>query len=262
MLTKINHLKGFVIRAQDGELGTVDHLYFDDESWAIRYLVVITGSWMDGRLVLISPLSVVNTDWRFKRLDVCLTKEQVQNSPDIDTRKPVSRQHESEILQYYGYPNYWGGPNMWGPAIYPAGFGTPTSGSSDCIRRASPDSHLRSSEAVTGYRIEASDGEIGHLEAFLVDDVNWAIRFIEVATRNWWPGKKVLLSPAWIERVSWEESRVYVGASREAIQSAPEYVDTVPVTREYEDTLFLHYGRAPYWLGEAKFEASLAASRT
>jgi hypothetical protein len=109
MLKNANHLKGLVIRATDGEIGTVDQLYFDDETWAIRYLMIETGGWLGGRRVLISPISVVHTDWQAKRLDVALTKKRVENSPDIDTHKPVSRQHEAAYLGYYGYPNYWGG---------------------------------------------------------------------------------------------------------------------------------------------------------
>ena len=242
MLTNATHLKGFVIRATDGELGTVDQFYFDDETWAIRYLTVETGGWLGGRQVLISPISVVHTDWQAKRLDVALTKKQVENSPDIDTHKPVSRQHEAAYLGYYGYPYYWGGPYLWGPAFYPAGLAIPTTASTeamaDRIRRESTDSHLRSTEAVTGYHIEAADGEIGHVDGFVVDDEAWAIRYIEVATRNWWPGKKVLVSPAWIERVSWEDSKVYVGLSREAIKNGPEYVESMPITREYENRLY------------------------
>ena len=129
MLTNATHLKGLVIRATDGELGTVDQFYFDDETWAIRYLTVETGGWLGGRRVLISPISVVHTDWQAKRLDVALTKKQVENSPDIDTHQPVSRQHEAAYLGYYGYPYYWGGPYLWGPAFYPAGL----AGSNNCF---------------------------------------------------------------------------------------------------------------------------------
>ena len=264
MLTKTTRLNGFAIRATDGELGTVDQLYFDDETWAIRYLMVETGGWLDGRSVLISPMSVVHTDWQARRVDVALTKRQVENSPDIDTHKPVSRQHEAEYLGYYGYPYYWGGPYLWGPEFYPAGLIIPTTASTeamaDRIRRESADSRLRSTEAVTGYNMEAADGEIGHVDGFLVDDETWAIRYVEVATRNWWPGKKVLVSPAWIERVSWEESKVYVGLSRESIKSGPEYVEAMPITREYEDRLYLHYGRPPYWLHEPEHKSSLSLS--
>ena len=110
MLTNAKHLKGFVIRATDGEIGTVDQFYFDDETWAIRYLIVETGGWLAGRRILISPFSVVDADWRVGRLDVALTKKQVEGSPNIDTHRPVSRQHEAAYLGYFGYPNYWGGP--------------------------------------------------------------------------------------------------------------------------------------------------------
>ena len=224
MLTN-KHLKDFVIRATDGELGTVDQLYFDDESWAIRYLMVETGGWLGGRRV---------------------------------------RQHEAEYLGYYGYPYYWGGPYLWGPAFYPAGLASSTSTSTqamaDRVRRESTDSHLRSTEAVTGYNIEAADGEIGHVDGFVVDDEAWAIRYMEVATRNWWPGKKVLVSPAWIERVSWTESKVYVGLSRETIRTGPEYIESRPVTREFENLLYSHYGRPPYWLHDAEHKSSFSLS--
>lgn len=265
MLTKTTHLKGFAIQATDGELGTVDQLYFDDETWAIRYLTVETGGWLGARLVLISPFSVVHTDWQAKRLDVALTKKQVQDSPDIDTHKPVSRQHEALYLGYYRYPYYWGGPYLWGPWLYPAGFLaipaiTSTETMAARVGRESTDSHLRSTEAVTGYHLQAADGEIGHVDGFVVDDTAWAIRYIEVATRNWWPGKKVLVSPGWIERMSWEKGEVYVGLSREAIKNGPAYIESMPITREYEHQLYLHYGLPPYWVHEAELKSSFSVS--
>ncbi len=248
-------LKGLVIRATDGELGTVDQIYFDDETWAVRYLTVQTGGWLGGRQVLISPISIINADWQAKRLDVALTKKQVENSPDIDTHKPVSRQHEAAYLGYYGYSSYWSGPNLWGSEFNPAGLAIPTIASAEetaaRVKRESADSHLRSTEAITGYHIDATEGEIGHVDGFVVDDEAWAIRYIEVATQNWWPGKKVLLSPAWVERVSWADSKVYVALSRETIKSCPEYDKAMPVTRQYEDRIYAHYGRPPYWLNEA-----------
>jgi len=255
MLTNATFLKGLAIHATDGELGTVDQFYFDDESWAIRYFVVDTGGWLGGREVLISPISVVHTDWQDKRLNVALTKKQVQNSPDLDTHKPVSRRHEAAYTAYYGYNSYWGGPALWGPKFYPAELATLTSGSAeaavDRIRKESEESHLRSSGRVIGYHVEATDGEIGHWDGFVVDNETWAIRYIEVATRNWLPGKKVLVSPAWIERVSWTDSKVFTGLTREAIKSCPEYLRSRPLTREYESRLHDHYGSPPYWLPES-----------
>lgn len=251
MLTNAKYIKGLAIRATDGELGTVDQLYFDDETWAIRYLTVDTGGWLGGKHVLISPFAVVRTDWPARRLDVALTRKQVEKSPDIDTQRPVSRQQETEYLGYYGYPMYWGGPYLWGSSATP-GLGVPIAtsgeGAPSSVPKESLDSHLRSNEAVTGYHIEATDGEVGHVEGFVVDEETWTIRYIEVATRNWWPGKKVLVSPEWIERVSWTDSKVHVAVTREAIKDAPTYVESMPITREYENRLYVGYGRPPYWL--------------
>jgi hypothetical protein len=258
MFTNARNLKGLVIRATDGELGAVDQLYFDDETWGIRYLTIKTGSWLNDREVLISPMSVLHADWQVRRLDVSLTRKQVENSPSIDTRKPVSRQHEAEFSDYYGYPYYWGGPYVWGPGVYPVGIlarpSVASQATAERIRKESTDSHLRSTETVTGYRIETKDGEIGHVDNFIVDDEVWALCYIEAATRNWWPGKKVLFSPAWVERVSWNDSSLYVGLTREAIQNCPEYIDSTPITREYENRIYFHYGRPPYWLDESKYK--------
>jgi hypothetical protein len=259
-----SNLKGLAIRALDGELGTIDQFYFDDDSWAIRYFVVNTGNWLEGRQVLISPFSVTHTDWQARRLDVALTKQQVEDSPDIDTHRPVSRQHETEYLGYFSYPYYWDGPNLWGPAFLPVGSqllaAETVEARADKLRNASTDSHLRSANAVAGYSIDATDGEIGHLDGFIVDDETWAIRYIEVATRNWWPGKKVLVSPAWIDLVSWETSKVHVGLSREVIRNAPEYLESMPVSRDYENQLYFHYGLPPYWLNEAERQATFSGS--
>jgi hypothetical protein len=256
MLINSKTLQGLVVRATDGELGTVDQLYFEDQTWAIRYLTVETGSWLGGRAVLVSPFSIRRIDWANNQLDVSLTKKQVEGSPDIDTHKPVSRQHEAGYLDYYGHPYYWGGPCLWGPGLYPTDVPLPVSRGSNEQRNAmqaeSKDSHLRSTAGVNGYHIDGTDGEIGHVDGFVVDEKAWAIRYVEVATRNWWPGKKVLVAPAWIERVSWIDSMVYVALSRETIQNGPEYFESAPITRAYEDMLHQHYGRQPYWLNEAQ----------
>ena len=264
MLTNANNVKGLVIRAKDGEIGTVVQLYFDDETWAIRYLTAETGSWLGDRKVLISPFSVVNVDWQTKRLDVALTRKQVEHSPNIDTHRPVSRQHEAEYLGYYGYPYYWEGPYLWAPAYCPMNLDIPAIASKEAlterIRKESADSHLRSTEAVTGYHIAATDGDIGHVAGFVVDDEAWAIRYIEVATQNWWPGKKVLVSPAWINEVNWTDSKVFVSLSRETIKTGPEFTESMPITREYESRLHLHYGRSPYWVREGEHESSFSMS--
>lgn len=184
----------------------------------------------------------------------------MENSPGIDMHKPVSRQHEAAYMGYYSYPYYWEGPYLWGPMYVPYGHVPAATevGLEDRILEESTDSHLRSTAAVSGYHIEPKDGEIGHVDRFVVDDQTWAIRYLEVATKNWWPGKKVLLAPGWVEKVSWEESRVYLAATKEAIQGCPEYLESAPITREYENKLYFHYGRPPYWTEKRAAEEALA----
>jgi hypothetical protein len=255
MLTNATHLTGLSLQALDGELGAVEQFYFDDETWGVRYLVVDTGGWLSGREVLISPISITHTDWPARRVHVALTKRQVEESPGIDTHLPISRRHEARFMGYYGYPHYWGGTSLWGPAFFPAGMALEPSLSAEAMDRRiqteSPDSHLRSSQAVNGYNLETHEGEIGHLKGFLVDNETWAIRYLEVATRNWWPGKRVLVAPEWIEKISWQDSKVFVGLTREAIRGCPEYLESMHIDRDYENRIYLHYGKPPYWMNEA-----------
>lgn len=250
-----------MIHASDGELGNIDQFFFDDENWTIRYLVVETSKLL-GRKVLISPISIARKH-ETDGLTLSLTKEQIRNSPGIDTDKPVSRQHEVQYFNYYGYPYYWGGPGLWGGTAYPIGHPTQAqtteypnrtsgyAGTAATTRRQVPneqgDPHLRSTKEVIGYYIEATDGNIGHVEDFLIDNENWAIRYMVVDTVNWWPGKKVVVAPQWIKDVSWTESRVHVDLSRERIKNAPEYDPAAILDREYEEKLYEHYGSRKYW---------------
>jgi sporulation protein YlmC with PRC-barrel domain len=247
MLRRVNDLKDLSIAASDGDIGGLEDIYFDDVSWTVRYLVVDTGTWLPGRKVLISPMSVRAANWGRESLPVSLTKAQVEQSPSIETDLPVNRQYEVEYSRYYGYPYYWTGPYRWGNTRYPeevlASGGQPV----EPIPGAVGDPRLRSARDVMGYYIEASDGDIGHVEDFLIDDREWAIRFMIVDTRNWLPGKKVLVSPDWISRVSWRDSRVYVDLTKQGVESAPEYDPTGPLARDYESRLFGHYGRRSYW---------------
>jgi hypothetical protein len=119
MLRSMKDLENYAIRATDGIIGHVKDFYFDDGTWVVRYLVVETGSWLSSRKVLISPMAIGHPEWTGRVLPVSITKEQVKNSPDIDTDRPVSRQHERQYLEYYGYPFYWGGAGLWGAGVYP-----------------------------------------------------------------------------------------------------------------------------------------------
>lgn len=248
-------MKHLTIHAIDGEIGSVEEFYFDDERWTIRYLVVNTGAWLSRRQVLISPIFMTRADWDSKQLHLSLSRTQIEHSPEINTQKPVSRQHEAEYMNSFGASYYWGGSYMWGIGPYPtdlAAAALPIEAASATATRESSDSHLRSTNAVTGYHVKASDGEMGHVEDFIIDQQDWSIRYLEIDTRNWWAGKKVLIAPDWIDTVSWADSQIVTSVARETIQSAPEYVESAPITREFESQLHQHYGRAPYWMRDAR----------
>jgi hypothetical protein len=269
MLRSTKDLDNFAIGATDGPIGQVKDFYFDDDAWAIRYLVVETGSWLNSRQVLISPMSLQPPHWADRVLPVSITQAQVKNSPDIDTDKPVSRQHETDYLGYYGYPAYWEGGGLWGNGLYPypllpdyPGYGLEQAereraeedyGRLERARHRNDNPHLRSCKAVTGYHIHASDGEVGHVEGYLVDDATWAVRYLIVNTSNWWLGHSVLVAPQWITSVRWADESVRVGLTREAIKNAPVYESSVALTRQRETELYEHYGRSAYWSGGVPF---------
>jgi sporulation protein YlmC with PRC-barrel domain len=275
MLRSVQDLEGYAIGATDGKVGHVKDFYFDDKAWIIRYLVVETGSWLSSRKVLISPISISRPEWAARILPVSITKEQIKSSPDIDTDKPVSRQYEVSYLGYYGYPYYWGGAGVWGEEAYPglmisgvSGIGmTPNAiqrEQEEMYARAAESQHdndnprLRSCDAVTGYHIQAKDGEIGHVQGFLVDEQTWAIRYLIVDTSNWWIGHQVLIAPQWIQDVSWPDSRVTVNLSRQAVKDAPPYDPLAELDRARELGIYRHYGLPAYWADEAKQEAALS----
>jgi len=245
MLNKLTTLKGYKLDSLDGEFGSVEQFYFDDRYWTIRYLVANTGGWLAGRQVLISPYALVAAIKAEEHIAVDLTKKQIEDSPSLSTDKPVSRQFQESYFGHYGYPMYWEGPFIWGAYSYPMRnreqSTEPSHGDNDW------DPHLRSTDTVSYYEIQAMDGEIGHVADFIIDDETWEIRYLVVDTRNWWPGKKVLVSPHWIERISWDESKVFVNLTREAIKHSPEYTEETLITRDYETGLHRHYEIPGYW---------------
>jgi uncharacterized protein YrrD len=273
MLRSVKSLEGYAVGATDGPIGQVQDFYFDDQAWVVRYVVVESGDWLASRKVLISPIAIPRERWADGMLHVSLTKKQVKDSPDIDTEKPVSRQHEMQFSSYYDYPYYWGGEGFWGGGMYPnllmpgyAGFGSEPRTSSekeragvraDVGRRSKGDPHLRSCRAVMRYHVHASDGDIGHVEGALFDDETWAVRYLIVNTSNWWLGHQVLVAPQWIQDVSWSESMVSVNMTRQQIKDAPTWQPTA-LERAEEIRLYDHYGRAGYWLDDKERRAEAA----
>ena len=251
MLRRVESLRRFSIGAKDGEIGRVVEFFFDDDKWTIRFLVADTGSWLSDRKVLISPIFFGTVDWDSNVFNVNLTREQVKNSPSIDTEKPVSRQHESNFYDYYNFPYYWLGTGLSSPATAaPAAAAAAPSGPEAAAlgqQSDSEDIHLRSTKDIIGSYIETTDGDLGHLEDFIIDNQSWMIRYLLIETTNWWPGKKVPVTPDWIRNVSWTDSKVSVDLSRDSIKNGPEYDPAAPMDRDYERRLHEHYRRPEYW---------------
>jgi hypothetical protein len=248
MLRSISGLLGHGIHAVDGEVGRVDEFYFDDKTWDIRYMVALTGNWLSGRKVLIAPSALKAPDWDAKTFPVALTREQVRNSPDIDTEKTVTRRHEEELAKHYAWPLYWGesfyAGGMSGGTIFPpAGKGEEARRQEGAAGKEQEDAYLQSTRDVEGYSLHAVDGPIGHVADYIVDDELWIIRYIVADTGVWLPGRKVLISPSWINNVDWESSEVFVDLSRDAVRSSPEFDPLRPVGETYAQELHGHYGR-------------------
>ena len=256
MLHKATTLERYRLDSLDGLIGKVNDFYFDDQYWAVRYLVAETGNWLAGKQVLISPYALVAVATETEHIAIELSTKQINDSPSLDCDKPVSRQFEESYYGYYGWPMYWNGPYMWGATPFIVRDRDQSTESSR--GETTWDPHLRSLHDVSGHHVQASDGEIGHVADFVIDDETWAIRYLIIDTRNWWPGKKVLIAPRWIERISWGESKIFVNLSREAIKQSPEYTEESRLTREYEADLHRHYQRPAYWLDE---EAATARSQ-
>jgi hypothetical protein len=258
MLRNLSELRRYVIEARDGEIGRCHDFLFDDRYWAIRYMVADTRKWLPGRKVLISPISLESPDWQGKRFPVKLTREQVKGSPPLEEDQPVSRQYEGRFFDYYNWPYYWIGPYPWGTHVAPLELYAEKlkQGARDEVMEHH-DSHLRSMKEVKGYHIQAIDGEIGHVEDFLADEKAWTIRYLVVDTRNWLPGRKVLIASDWLDSVSWSHRTVSVVLNREQIKDSPEYNPSVAVERSYERLVYNYYGIPPYW--HKKIEEDMAS---
>ncbi|MGD2245276.1 MAG: PRC-barrel domain-containing protein [Candidatus Aminicenantes bacterium] len=246
MLRSLNELFGYSIAAVDGDLGKVHDFLFDEILWIARYLVVDTGGWLPGKKVLLVPSSLGEPDWKTQTFPVNLNKEMVENSPEIAEDMPVSRQHEIELHKHYRWIPYWTVGVRVGEVVPPSA--AKEEKKEEETDKKEGDPYLRSIREVTGYHIHATDGDIGHVEDFIADVRTWMVRYMVVDTKNWLPGRKVLVAPDWIDRISWPDSKVQVDLSREKIKNSPEFNPSEPINRKYEERLYDFYGRPKYWL--------------
>ena len=227
MRQSLKHLYGHPLAASDGEIGHVKDFYFDDQNWTVRYLVADTGSWLPGRLVLISPVSLGSLRLSGRALSVNLTRKQIEDSPAIDLHKPLSRQYEEEFYRYYNWPFYWNGNATWGmsgspildqsndPLLQPPASGTD--------RSTEPgDLHLRSAQALKGYHIHAGDDIVGHLCDFLMDTESWTLPELVIRTGHRLSGQEVLIPTGKVKRISYDDSSLFLDLSRPEVEGSPQ----------------------------------------
>lgn len=245
MVHTIHGLKGYTIGAADGDLGSVSDALFDDKTSLIRWWVVDTGHWLPGRKVLLPPAAFSPPEDESKRLPTSLTKAQVEASPDILTDKPVDRQIEEAISRHYAWDPYSIGDvpafvAPWGTAAI--GAVTPDHDEVDAVAREleaeaeeNVDPHLRSAAAILGYYVNAADGEFGHVEDLVVADGLNRLTHVVVDTRNWLPGRKVVLPIKKFKAVDWFEQTIAAELTREQIENGPEFDPSKPLTEADAD---------------------------
>jgi uncharacterized protein YrrD len=252
MLTAGSTFKGFAIEAKDGRIGAINDLLFDDQTWKVRWLIVDTGGWLPGRQVLIHPSAILQENDLKHELHVSLTKAQVAASPSIFEDQPVSRQMELHLYDYYGWDPMWGASYFGAsPNAIAAPFSSPPQFGGTVMRDASSpappadsgDPHLRSIAAVTGYHILATDGEIGHVEDFLVDRASLGIRYLIIDTKNWWPGEHVLMSPFAVKEIRWSDRQIQLNVDRKKVKGSPPWNPVDMVGEAYERRLYAYEKR-------------------
>jgi len=231
MLWKATSLRRMAVEARDGAIGTVSDLLFDDHSWTTRWLVVETGSWFTQRKLLLPLSALGKPNAQTKHFTVNLTRQQVRDSPELDTDLPVSRHKEAHVYNYYGWNPYWtSGFAMSNaiatPLVYPISrndTGPRFEDEGIDAVQDDGDPHLRSTIAVIGYHIAATDGEIGRVKDFLIDDETWRLEQMTIDTKNWLPGERVLLPVRLIQDIDWFTQMIKLGVDREKVKSSPPY---------------------------------------
>ena len=248
MLRSLKEIEGYKIRAQDDDFGEIKDFLFDDQEWKIRYLVISTRKFLPGRKVVIPPSEAGQPDWENHEVPIDKSKDQIKDGPSLEEHEPVSRSHEEKVHKYFEWEPYWFGANPPRGTLKPGQerIGEERDPSTNLIEEAESE-HLRSVDEVLSYTVNASDGEVGDLIDFIMDDELWVIRYLVVDTSAILSGRKVLLATSWIDRVRYVESKVIAEPSREVIEKSPEFDPASPVNRKYEEILYDYYGRPAYW---------------
>ncbi len=253
MLRALLAMRGYRLRAIDKDLGSTKDFYFDDRLWNLRYLVADTGNWLPGRQVLIGQEALGRPDWEDQVFQIALSSGEIENSPGVESDLPFSLQKETELRTYYKWREYWKDEMFVQPIGYASSGVSGTLGVDPSVvaggiaTQLNGNPHLRSANEVQGYYINARDGDIGYVKDFVVTDDSWIIRYLIIDTKNWLPGKKVIVSPNWVKTIDWGERTVEIDMSREAIEQSPEFNPGEPINQEYEIRLYDYYGKPYDW---------------
>lgn len=246
MLRSLKELRGYDLKARDGSIGRCADFLLDDETWTVRYMVADTRKWLPGRQVLVTPIALGDPDWQRQEFPVRLTRDQIQAAPELDEHAPVTRRYETWYHEHFGWPAYWQGTGLWGSMAVPRALFQDGEGKIESGPELE-EPHLYLASEVMKYSLRATDGEIGHVEDFILDDEHWTVRHLVAATRDWLPGKKVLIPSPRLERVSWQDAVLEVGLSREKVADSPPYDPSLPVNREVEERIYDYVGRPRDW---------------
>jgi uncharacterized protein YrrD len=255
MLHRLKEVIGCAITDSAGEVGYIKDIYFDDQTWVLRYYVVQTGTWLNSQEVLLSPVSVTMHDGKQIGFATSLSRQQVKDSPPLASDMPVSRQYEQQLSGYYGWGPYWSTLAYEWPSVYAypmaGGLGyypysdevaaSQEYGSAMASQRESGDPCLRSMKEVRGYGIEATDGKIGHLEDLFLDSDSMRMSHFEVKTRNWLPGKHVVVDIAFVGTINWADEQISLRLSREEVRASPPYDPMMFIDEKYQSAISSYY---------------------
>jgi hypothetical protein len=215
VLRNVKDLRGVDLHAIDGDIGAVREFYLDDRDWMILYLVVENDKWLSGRRLLISPIALGDANWAENRLNVLLTREEIETSPDVDLHRPITREREVEYFGHFGWPCLWEG-------------------------------ELRSTTEVINAHLDAIGGDVGRVSDLLVDE-SWTVRYLVANLQSGDEEKLWLCSPQWIGEVDWAGPIIHAALPAEKIWNAPGYDPSIPIKRDFEARLYQHYELNPYW---------------
>jgi hypothetical protein len=262
MLFAVGGLVGCAVKASDGDVGSVKDFLFDDENWKIRWMVVSAGKWLPGRQLLIHPSAIAPLTLPAKpqfpmmspgdrlELAVNLTKREIEQGPYSAEDEPVNKDMEALLYDYYGWDPYWGATHF-GAELMPNAEerivdAVARRDAGDVIPPVDGGDHLHSVAAFKDYYVHAVDGDIGHVENLLADDANWEIRYLVIATRNWWPGKIVQLSPYAVKNIDWFGQHINMNVTRDQVRSAPAWDPLAMMDEAREEEFHRHFGWPGY----------------